>query len=95
MATTNTEREMNGKNRDDWTELNNNNDRYREPNFDRMRKCKQCHKYTYGHTPPYGSNYTIEKKQDEKREKEISATLEKRRRLKEKKDKEDNLDQKN
>ena len=95
MATTNTEREINESNRVDGTEPNNDDDTDRELNFDSMRKFRVCRRFTYGHTPPYGSNYTIEKKQDEKREKEISATLEKRRRLKEKKDKEDNLDQKN
>ena len=47
-------------------------------------------RYSYGHTPPYGARCAMEKKQDEEIKKENRETLEKRRKLKEKKDKEDN-----
>ena len=83
MVNTNTEQEMNERNRDDGSETEYD-DADRELNFGRMRKCKQCRRYTYGHNIPYGPNCTMEKKSEEEIDRENRETL-KRRRLKEKK----------
>ena len=76
-------------NKDNGTDSNNDDGTDKELNFDRMRKCKQCRRYTYRHTPPYGPDCTMEKKQDEEIERENRETLEKRRRMNEKRVKED------
>ena len=93
-ATNNTEQGLNKSNKDDGTKMNMDDYMDTELNIDRMRKCTQCRRYTYGHTPPYGSRCAIERKRDKDIEEENRETLEKRRRmLKEKKDKEDNVEQ--